>query len=353
MSLLKKIEIGLGSLGFFYTGKSIGDLFEWLRKIKFKNLSVLKKNSDNSYSYSNVKFTDFQLAREGTYGILYLAYRIKGEDEKYVFIKSSPNHKTSLLFEGIIQTIAQITLEHYGFPKAVPKIYDIINHPEYGTIFAVEKVQNAILFADYLKYSIKWEQPCEQNDIVVLSVIAQVATYMAILEKVVGLNHRDLKSDNVLMVVPQNGWSQTVQLEENVKWTINADYAAILIDFGFSCIGESDGTQVVSAGEYFPKIDFCPKKGRDLFYMLSTLWNLKAFRNSITPKTKKLFHKWLRDNSNRDWPNLLKLNSENNLRDILLLSCSNDFYSEASEPKNIIHDISIAYPQIVRFTFII
>lgn len=353
MSLLKKLESNLQNLGFSGIGNTLPEFFNWLKTIKTKDLPILKKNKDNSYSYSNIRFSEFHLARSGTFGILYLVCREKEDEENYVFLKTSPQHKTSLLLEGIIQTIAQTTLEYYGFPKAVPKIYDIVNHPDYGTVFTVEKIQNAILFADYLKYTIKWEQPCEENDIAVFSVLAQVATYMAILEKVMGINHRDLKSDNVLKVLPQKKWSQTVQIDENLKWTINADYAAILIDFGFSCIGQSDGTQVVSAGEYFSKIDFCPKQGRDLFYLLSTLWNLKAFRNSISTKAKKLFHKWLKDNTNRDWANLLKLNSENNVKEILLLSCSNDFHSEASEPFNILKDISLLYPQIVKFTFVI
>jgi serine/threonine protein kinase len=351
MDLIHKIGKNLKQFGFRETWGTVAEFLDWLKSVKTKDIPTLKKISEDCLIFDSIRFSEFQLAKSGNFGIIYLVYRENlddEEDQKFVFIKTCPNHKTSLLIEGLIHTIAQVTLEHYGFPNAVPKIFDIVNHPELGPVFSVERIQNAALFADYLKYTIKWEQPCELNDISVFSVLAQVATYAAILEKAIGINHRDLKSDNVLMVVPQKYWSQRVCIDGK-EWILHANYTAVIIDFGFSCIGKTDGTQVISAGEFFPMIDFCPKKGRDLFYMLSTLWNVKAFRTSLTEKAKKLFHKWLRDSSKRDWPNLLKLNSEHNLKEILLRSCSNDFQSESSEPLKILKDISVHYPQIIQF----
>jgi serine/threonine protein kinase len=351
MGLMKKIETSLQKLGFVNSGKSFPEFYDWLKTLKSKKIPTLKKIQDKLYSYSSILFSEFKPSLSGNFGNMYLVYRQNKDipdDEKYVFIKTCQPHKNSLMIEAIIQLVAQNTLEYYGFPTAIPKILDIVNHPDYGPVFSVERVQNGILFADFLKYTIQWENPSISNDMTIFSILAQVTTYMAILEKVIGINHRDLKSDNVLVIVPQDRWTRTIKIDEE-QFILSGNYTAVIVDFGFSCIGTKDGSQIISAGEFFPVIDFCPKKGRDLFYMLATLWNVKAFRTSLTENGKKLFHKWLRDTSKRDWPNLLKLNSENNLKEILLRSCSNDFQSESSQPLEILKDISSSYPQIIRF----
>jgi serine/threonine protein kinase len=207
MGLLKKVETSLQKFGFVNSGRTFAEFYDWLKTLKSKQIPTLKKIQDKVYSYNTIVFSEFQPSLSGNFGDMYLVYRQnkdKPDDEKYVFIKTCQKHKNSLLIEAIIQHIAQVTLEYYGFPKAVPKILDIVNHPDLGPVFAVEKVQNGILFADFLKYTIQWEYPNVKNDITIFSILAQVATYMVILEKNMGINHRDLKSDNVLVIIPKD-----------------------------------------------------------------------------------------------------------------------------------------------------
>jgi len=340
----------LQTLGFKGAIQSIEELYKWIRTVHLVHIPpLLKQNTDGSLVYNSIHLNDVTISMTGAFGVLYLVYRENGTDAQYTFLKTSPTHPSSLLLEGILQSIAHSVLVQYNFPKAIPRVLDIIKHPSLGVALVLEKQPGARLFSDYLKTHVKWGSPCKSNDILFLSVLAQIATYLAILEVTIGMNHRDLTGTNVLMVDPYTPVHQSVQLNE-LTWKIHSNHQAILIDFGFACIGEHTGKSIASAGEYLPTTDYCPKQGRDLFLFFASLWSVELFRSSVTPSVHTLFSKWLHDKTSINWSSWLSTSFENNMISMYLLTNAEHFQSPSCKPIQVLKDIEVIDSTIVSFT---
>ncbi len=353
MDVLGNIRQEINTVGFSGGFTTVPEFFSWLRKFPLlAKPNSLSFNGTDSYSFGSLRYTEFTEFMSGKFGVVYLLYREKGDEAGYIFLKTSPKYPSSLLLEGLLQSIAHATLKAYGFPKAVPRVLDIVKHPDYGVVLGLERNPGAQLLADYFKSQVQWGSPSIQNDRVVFSVLAQIATYLAILEKSVGMNHRDLTGTNVLMVVPMQPVHQTVVLD-SFKWTVHGSQQAILIDFGFACVGQPDGQMVISAGELLPQIDFCPKEGRDLFLFFASLWNVTVFRESLTEVGRELFTKWLHDTTDVSWADWLITSAKTNLMGMYLLTSAGHFKSSASAPIQVLQDISKAYPDILQFEIFI
>lgn len=349
MDLVPKLWADLRALRFEGSVHTFEDLYKWMRKIHLTYDPPKLKQKDNKLIGPDFIYSEFTHVMSGKFGIIYLVYREAPNQQDYIFLKICPKFPRSLLMEGILQQTAHSVLSQYGFPNAIPRVIDIVHHPTYGIVLGVERVPKSQLFADYLKHELHWSIPSVQNDRLILGVIAQVASYMAILESTIGFNHRDLKSTNVLMIAPTEVWNQQITIGKNT-WRLAGTHQAILIDFGMSCIGHTDGTPIISAGEYISsKIDFCPKQGRDLFMMFVNLWNVPALRSSVTPKTYQLFKTWLRDQTSKRWADWLTLSMKDTLHDVYLHVNSDEFRSEACNPIRVLHDISRLYPDICAF----
>ena len=355
MNVVTEIWKDLSVLGFEGTVKTIDEFYTWIRRIKllYKVPTLTKKVDKNGFKIcttSTFTYKNVSKVKTGKYGVIYSVLRqaITG-NEMTVYLKTSPDYPDSLLLEAILQSAAYSVLRSYGFSCAIPRVIDIVKEESNGVLFSVEYNPQAQLFADYLSKSIDWGRPSKENDKKILSVFAQVATYLAILEETLGLNHRDLKSTNVLMIVPCDPWSRSVTLKTSA-WTLSGCQKVLLIDFGFACIGRSNGETIISAGEYMPKIDFCPKEGRDLFLFFASLWNIPAFRESMTQETTSYFHKWLRDTTDTLWAEWLVTAAQLNIKSMYLLTNADIFRSKPCTPLNILHDIAAMYPDIVQFS---
>jgi hypothetical protein len=107
---------------------------------------------------------------------------------------------------------------------------------------------------------------------------------------------------------------------------------------------------MISAGEFLPdNIDFCPKQGRDLFLFFASLWNVEAFRSSMTEPLKGLFHKWLHDKTSVNWAQWLITSATTNLKSMYLLTNAEQFKSPPCSPIQVLRDISSIAPDLVRF----
>jgi serine/threonine protein kinase len=349
MNVIEYVWKELQEIGFQGNVTSIDELHSWLRRIRLIYVPKLLKQTPNGFmSIQDITYSEFTPAMTGKFGCVYLVYREKGQDGNYVFLKTSVKHPQALLLEGILHSISHSILSWYGFPNAIPKVLDIIQHPDFGIVFSTQRIPGSQIFADYLKDALQWETPCEENDHIVFQVIAQVATYVAILESVIGLNHRDLKGTNVLMVSATEPWVKSVSVKSRT-WSLRSNLQTILIDFGFACVGTEGRKTVISAGEYLPTIDFCPKEGRDLFLFFAGLWNVEAFRKSLTEKGGKLFYKWLRDTSETSWADWLIASTYKNLQSMYLLTNADHFESAPSAPLAVLENIAETYPEIIAF----
>jgi hypothetical protein len=355
MDLIPKIWGDLKKLGFEGSISSFDELCKWIKKMNLiyspPKLSIINNRyAVNGYEYKNIKHF-----MPGSFGDIYSALQVKNGIETTVFLKRTPQFPRTLILEAFLQQISRSVLEQYGFVQAVPEILDLVMHPRDGVMCAIECIPNSYLLSEYLEVYADDEYSKVESEHIIIEIIAQVATYIAILESTLRLNHRDLKGNNILMIAPTQEWKQTVNIKKK-KWEINSKRKVIIIDFGQSCIGDSNKDVIVSADPsiMMKNTDFCPKEGRDMFLLLAHLWNNPSIRKLLSPKADALFDKWLRDKTKKAWAKdiaSIPLKSlVENFERICEFVNKKAFHSDPCNPISVLEDISKAYPDIVSFS---
>ena len=363
---LENIHIQLRKLGIQVTLDSITKIGFWLRTYKFAEPIPLLTYIDEKTPFGPVElmdlgisFVDISKAFSGNFGTLYSAIRQNSKNTKSIkstksiYLKcikeDKKGEKTSIHIEGLLQALSYSVLCTYGFPWAVPRVLDIARHPHLDVVFTIEKCPDAKLFHEYLQSNILWGEKTSHNDYILLTIISQLATYLAILEHELLLNHRDLTGSNVLMITPTELLSKTVSVG-NVEWTLLISHKTILIDFGFAAIGSMPSRKpVVSAGDFFSSSDICPKEGRDLFLFLASLWKNPLVRQSVTHQTECLFKTWLiQSSTGKQWGDWME-GFNVDIRSLYLLTIHESFSNKNTNPLSILHDISREYPFLVSF----
>jgi serine/threonine protein kinase len=176
--------------------------------------------------------------------------------------------------EALLQWIAGETLKGAGIRGAVPKVVDLYQ------------------FAGETRFTMEYEEGVSAAEWILTSsdpvlslwqILAQVTLLLAVLEDRIHFDHRDLKADNVWIV------QRPVQIQAEIggeSWTVmECPFQAVLLDFGFGCIGDDTGNAVVSLTDgLVPKVDPCPKEGRDLFQFLTSLWSIPDLRCVMPPE---------------------------------------------------------------------
>jgi len=183
----------------------------------------------------------------------------------------SPHAPTfSLCPEAILQFAASQTLRRAGIHGAIPHVYDIFQYAG-ETRFSMDLVSGI----SSLNAIIRAPKP----GIMFLQVIAQVSLLLGFLEETLRLDHRDLKADNI--------WIRDSPIEYSLKvggvnWSLKAPFQVVILDFGFACIGSENGNAVISLSDgILPKMDPCPKEGRDLFQLIASIWSVPTIRSII------------------------------------------------------------------------
>ena len=355
MNPVPKIWEDLKKLGFHGSITSFDELYKWMRRMNLSYIPPKIKIINNDYLINGYVYKDIDHFMSGAFGNVYKAIRVKDNDELPVYIKGTPKYPRTLILEGFLQQTARAVLEHFGFLQCIPEIIEFLQHPNNGVLCAIEAIPNSFLISEYLQFYISNDYSINQIEHFIIEIIAQVATYMAILESELNFNHRDLKGNNIIMISPTNTWSKCIGLG-NKTWKIQSTCKVIVVDFGMSCIGNINSKVAVSADQRIMMIDndFCPKEGRDMFLLFVNLWNTPEIRDVLTPKVHALFDKWLRDNTKSTWAKdflsipyqLLKNNFETMCEHLNKKS----FRSESCNPIRILQDISEVFPDIVSFT---
>jgi serine/threonine protein kinase len=126
----------------------------------------------------------------------------------------------------------------------------------------------------------------------ILDVLLNLTAMLAHLEADIGMNHRDLKPSN-LLVETHDPRTRLLTVSGTVH-RILSTHTITLIDFGFSCIGNSVTQKAdVAIGDVYGLADPCPKRGRDLFMFLAFLYMECGTR--ILPDLRRLFGQWLQN----------------------------------------------------------
>lgn len=269
----------------------------------------------------------------GGYGKILLASRtdLSGNSQQ-VCVKAPHIPTFSLCAEAIIQWIASKALIETGIQGAIPTVHDIFQYAG-ETRFSMSYVKG-VSCVDYILSS-----PVPEHALIQL--LAQVSILLGFLEETIRLDHRDLKADNIW--IRGEPVSYSVRLGGKL-WTCKAPFQVVLLDFGFSCLGNEEGAAVVSLSDgILPRVDPCPKEGRDLFQLLSSLWSLPQIRNAMTvPLIAEV--ELLLSYRNKPYSNLVRKTLDTSW--VYLLVSDTEFHHPPLHPLSLLEFIRIKYRHI-------
>lgn len=223
--------------------------------------------------YSRIVLTREEEVHRGGYGTLTRCIREEQSwdsskgiwsilSRKKVYLKQSFK-KVSFREEALLQRLSQTVLAGAGLPAAVPPVLDIFVEPAGFVVFTMECYDDYTILSNALKEG-------SASEAILCEIIFQIAFFLHVLTDKVGLNHRDIKTSNILYksCSAQERWLSYGGFSSK----ISSEAEVALVDFGFSCVGLRLGEPAfVNAGIYYGPRDPCPKTGRDLYLFLSLL----------------------------------------------------------------------------------
>ena len=233
----------------------------------------------------SIKITCIKNVSHGTFGYIDLALYQTSNISMEVYIKRPILAGKSLLQEACIQKLVHDHMVEIGFPTGAPKVLHIFKLRDDSICFAMEPIQHAQILDTYLK-----NISATQISSLLVECLLQLCAMIWYLNNKVGINHRDLKPSNFLIV--EHEIKRKVLVIENEIIEISSRYSLTLIDFGFSCLG-SVKTRIsdMSLSTVYPRLDPCPKDGRDLYLFLGLLYT--DYYTRLPPTLRCLFEMWL------------------------------------------------------------
>jgi hypothetical protein len=312
-----------------------GNIHDLRLLMNIEPTTLLNERGNNYFYINNGKKISITLD-EIPFDTKHLTLQWVIRNQRYCIMKRLKNVPTDSLYrEVIIQILVYNCLEHFNLKNIVPRVYDIVTYKG-DIVFTMEAYNNAIIFSDYLN----------KNFDNFVEILAQIALYIIPLEKILFFNHRDLKSDNILII------EEPVEHElafKGKRYKVIAKAKALLIDFGFSCIGyELAGPATINAGDVLPRIDPCPKEGRDIFQILTSLYSFQIFRENLTPGLKTLFTKWLSIGRSLFTDHAIVHATDPEW--IYSITSGTFFSAPSCSPSAILEDIAEHFPEIVSIS---
>jgi serine/threonine protein kinase len=273
------------------------------------------------------------LKGRGGYGNIFLAKRVDSSGSEYdVCVKVSHTTSHSLCPEAIIQWLAYSSFAAAGILGAIPRVYDIFQYVG-ETRFSMSFI-NGISSIEYILSS---PTPGET----LLQILAQTSALLAFLEETIHLDHRDLKADNIWIRREPITYTLTIG---GASWHITAPFQVVLLDFGFSCLGSSENSAVVSLScGILPLVDPCPKEGRDLFQLISSLWSIPQIRGLIDSELTSEIELLL---SYRNKPYTKLITRTGDIQWVYLLVSEYKFNHPPLHPLSLLDRLRIKYPQL-------
>jgi serine/threonine protein kinase len=294
-------------------------------------------------------FTLLETIYEGNHGRV---EAIQAAEAAEVLFRKVPTDGNTLECEALFQIAARGLLDKYGLGHMIAAVRDIYCDPRAGNlvVFTMEPFMNIELLSDALL----------AHDFTVreiVGIIAQVALALRILDEELDMNHRDLKTTNILVERCGGGAGTAAHpLLENIGYTgrrfsICCPYKVHLVDFGFACTGNRRRS-FVNAGNFFPLSDPCPKTGRDIFQLLTTMFLCTRLRGLLeksdadSVRLLGLFKDWLTV-PNNDYIGFLKTIGSQSIDWVYLMLGSDKFYAPTCAAGRVLEDIGAAFPDIL------
>jgi serine/threonine protein kinase len=271
-----------------------GNEFHIYKKIQFTSNKSIYLSMDeipkltgkgelvDCYRKPFAKLIPFSVEYEGGYGTLIKGERIDCSGMKQTIIIKEPKGILHLGSEALIQWYARKALGVYGLETAIPKVFDIFSKQDM-VCFTMEFISGCFPY-EYLEKSLS-------PDITFLQIIAQVAILCWILQKEILLDHRDLKANNIY--IRKKPIKYEIQMENKI-YHLSCGFQVVLLDFGFACLGSKKRMSKINIAENaLSPFDPCPKFGRDMFHLLTSLWSIPSIRDKMTESTRKEIDSWL------------------------------------------------------------
>jgi len=204
----------------------------------------------------------------GGHGTIRSAMRTTATSSGIVAVKCPHQTEYSLSPEAVLQWMASQQLRKAGIIGAIPHVYDIFQYAG-ETRFSMDFIPGGSAIDAVARAA--------DPDVLWLQILAQTSLLLGFLEETMRLDHRDLKADNLWICQRSVDYRLTVG---GIHWRLRAPFQVVILDFGFACIGDTDGNAVISLSDgIVPKIDPCPKEGRDLFQLVASMWSVPTIRN--------------------------------------------------------------------------
>jgi serine/threonine protein kinase len=245
--------------------------------------------------------------------------------------------------EAVIQWLVNKTLSNHALGDHCPRIYDIFSYSG-KSWFSMEPVYSAPILDDYMKSLPTWLTSSSENGIALLKIIAQIAMVCFVLEQDIGFNHRDLKPDNILIKLDQYK-SHSLKWKDEFELTINPSHSAILVDFGFSCLGPGRVPWIQSGDNVLPPFDACPKVGRDIFMILVFLLWKKDVRESLTKEHLEFFKESLHLSTDK-LKQMMNMN-KNPIDWVYILITERGFQCPALDPLVWLKSCALKFPEVL------
>ena len=279
---------------------------------------------------------------DNTLGKLAWAKRSCSSTMSDVLIKkpSSQNHAKQ---EAVIQWLVNKSLSENGLGDHCPKVYDIFSMAS-SLWFSMEPVYSAPILDTYLKSIPTWSTPSNENGVVLIKILAQIAMTCFVLERTIGFNHRDLKPDNILVKL-DSFKPHILKWKNDFEIQVAQSHTAIMVDFGFSCLGPGKIPWIQAGDGVLPPLDPCPKVGRDIFMILVFLLWRKDVRESLTEKHMEFFKDSLRLSTDR-LSQMMNMN-RNPTDWVYMLITERGFHCPALDPFVWLNSCATNFPELV------
>ncbi len=270
---------------------------------------------------------------KGSYGDIRIAARVEPGTTKNVnlLVKSPRIELIHLQTEAILQYLAHKCLLKHEIPWAVPRVYDIFSYHQ-KIHFSMDHIKGKFLH--------EWFAGSSQPDTDFLAMMAQLSIFLCLLHQCLGLDHRDLKANNLLL--SPHPCQLRFQYYQTI-YTLECPFQVHILDFGFACLGDLETSEAfLNLGDgVLPKIDPCPKEGRDLFQFLLSVLCIQSIRNVLSSQLLQWIEPW----TGKKFQSMAQKLTEDT-RWIYLLTSSSTFTSAKSTPYSILKDIMLLAPSM-------
>ncbi len=254
---------------------------------------------------------------------------------KDVYLKES-SKQVSFKEEAVLQHVAAETLADAGFPNAAPAVLDIFISPHGLIVFTMDCCDHYDILSAALSAGSITEKA-------LVSVLFQVAFFLQVLESRLGLNHRDIKTSNILV---HGCEGRKIYSFGGFKWSVDTEKNIILVDFGFSCFGLAKGKPaLIKSGIYYNPRDPCPKTGRDLYLFMSLLLrDLYSLDENKYARIREFMERRIAL-ENMDVPGFIKKYSTKEPDWLYFLTGDSSLDFPHCEPAIVLHNMAAAFPE--------